>query len=526
MRDKTKQLNNLKDILRHEKSIDISHPSKTDKKTLVTLRGIWKFFAGIPVLKGVDLDLNSGEIHALLGGNGSGKSTLMKILSGVYKADSGDIEFNGHPIEIHNPSHGHKLGIYLVPQEPEIFPHLTVEENILLGSDLELSEAREKIKRFSHDLGFKGNLLDEAGTLTIANQQLLEIIRGSIRDVKVLILDEPTSTLTSREVSSLFDRLRKLASRGIGIFFISHRLNEVLEISDRISVLRDGNFVLNAATDTLNEQDLIDAMLPLKTSADSSKTTNAKIRPKPGEPILEIHQLNADAFTDVTLQVRTGEIVGLTGLVGAGRTELACAILGIDPHVEGQVKIGGKEIDHRTIRNCQKMGLVYLPEDRHAHGIFLDLPNVQTTSASVLPKLGRFLISGRLEKEMANRYIKLLRIKLSGLSQIAHTLSGGNQQKIVLSKVLASGPRIIILDEPTRGVDAQARQDIYRIIEYLTTQDVGILLISSDLEEVVHLSDRILVMHQGRIVDELQHTEFQIERITTASFGLKANYES
>ncbi len=500
-------------------SPDSSLADKPTQQPLVALKGIWKMFAGIPVLNGVDLALKPGEIHALLGGNGSGKSTLMKILSGVYTADAGSIELEGHPVTIHNPSHGHELGIYLVPQEPEIFPHLTVEENILLGSDLEPADAREQIKRFANDLGFEGSLLEAAGTLTIANQQLLEIIRGLIRQAKVLILDEPTSTLTSREVDSLFARLRRLASQGIGIFFISHRLNEVLDISEHISVLRDGRFVLSAPTETLTTRDLIQAMLPEET--ETLAEPQARTQSSLGDVALAVQNLTGEAFMDVTFQVRAGEVVGLTGLVGAGRTELAHGILGIDPHVTGQVTIGGQTAVRRTIRRCQEMGLVYVPEDRHAHGIFLDLPNVQTTTAAILPKLGRFLLSGQSERHIANRYVDLLQIKLSSLSQLAHMLSGGNQQKIVLSKALASEPRIIILDEPTRGVDAQARQDVYRIIRTLTAQQVGVLLISSDLEEVVQLSDRVLVMHQGRIVEELSHSECEIERITTASFGLK-----
>ncbi len=493
---------------------------KPAQKPLVSLKGIWKVFTGVPVLKGVDLELKSGEIHALLGGNGSGKSTLMKILSGVYTADAGSIELEGRPVEIHSPSHGHKLGIYLVPQEPEIFPHLTVEENILLGAELNPVAARERIKQFASDLGFEGNLSEEAGMLSIANQQILEIIRGLIREAKVLILDEPTSTLTSREVDSLFARMRKLAARGMGIFFISHRLNEVLAISEHISVLRDGSFVLSEATKALTTRDLIKAMLPEETEA-IPPNQEARDLPNLGDVALEVTNLTGEAFMDATFQVRAGEVVGLTGLVGAGRTELAHAILGIDPHVEGEVKIGGETAVKRTIRRCQEMGLVYVPEDRHAHGIFLDLPNVQTTTAAILPKLGRFLLSGSREREIANRYVDLMQIKISSLSQLSHTLSGGNQQKIVLSKALASEPRVIILDEPTRGVDAQARLDVYRIIRALTAQQVGVLLISSDLEEVVQLSDRVLVMHQGRIVEELAHSECQIERITTASFGLK-----
>jgi AI-2 transport system ATP-binding protein len=494
---------------------------RRSKKPLVSLKSIWKVFAGVPVLKGVDIELKAGEIHALLGGNGSGKSTLMKILSGVYTADAGTIELEGSPVTIHNPSHAHELGIYLVPQEPEIFPHLTVEENILLGSDLQSTEARERIKRFAADLSFEGDLSEPAGRLSIASQQLLEIIRGLIRQAKVLILDEPTSTLTSREVDSLFARLRKLSARGIGIFFISHRLGEVLAISQHISVLRDGDFVLSEATKSLTTRDLVRAMLPdeAESNGDSAKARHEL--PRLGEAVLEVTGLAGETFKNISFQVRSGEIVGLTGLVGAGRTELANAILGTDPETSGQVRICGQEAKVRNVRRCQELGLVYVPEDRHAHGIFLDLPNLQTTTAAILPKLGRFLISARQERTIANNYVKQLQIRISGLTQLARTLSGGNQQKVVLSKTLASHPRVIIMDEPTRGVDAQARQDVYHIIHELTSQQVGVLLISSDLEEVAQLSDRVLVMYQGRIVEELSHSECQIERITTACFGLK-----
>jgi AI-2 transport system ATP-binding protein len=496
-------------------------PERRRKKPLASLKGIWKVFAGVPVLKGVDIELKAGEVHALLGGNGSGKSTLMKILSGVYTADAGTIELDGSPVDIDNPSHAHEMGIYLVPQEPEIFPHLTVEENILLGSDLQPAEAQDRIKRFAADLGFEGDLSEPAGRLSIANQQLLEIIRGLIRQAKVLILDEPTSTLTSREVDSLFARIRRLTSRGIGVFFISHRLGEVLAISNHISVLRDGDFVLSAATKSLTTRDLVRAMLPEESEANGRAAKIERELPKLGEPVLEVTDLAGEAFKNVSFLVRAGEIVGLTGLVGAGRTELANAILGTDPETRGQVRINGQAATHRSIHRCQEMGLVYVPEDRHAHGIFLDLPNLQTTTAAILPKLGRFLLSIRQERAIASQYVDQLKIKVAGLSQLARTLSGGNQQKVVLSKALASNPHIIILDEPTRGVDAQARQDVYHLIHQLTSQQVGVLLISSDLEEVAQLSDRVLVMYQGGIIEELTHSECQIERITTACFGLE-----
>jgi AI-2 transport system ATP-binding protein len=488
---------------------------------LIAMRGIWKVFDGVPVLRGVNLNLLPGEIHALLGGNGSGKSTLMKILSGVYTAEAGSVEMNGSPIAIHGPSDAHAMGIYLVPQEPQIFPHLTVEENILLGAGLQQQEARSRIVELARDLGFEGDLSAEAGMLSIANQQLLEIIRGLLRNARVLIFDEPTSTLTFREVDSLFAIIRKLAEKGIGIFFISHRLNEILTLSERISVLRDGNLVLSAPTSTLTSRDLIRAMLP-ETSSNNGETGHEHPSATFGEVVLEISGLSGDAFQNLNLSVRAGEVVGLAGVVGAGRTELAHAILGLEHAARGTVMIAGQVADRRSPRRCAELGLVYLPEDRHAHGIFLELPNLYTTTASILPRLGKVLLSQSEEARIGARFVDQLRIKINSLSQQARTLSGGNQQKVVLSKCLAGDPKVVILDEPTRGVDAKARQDVYHLIRKLTEQGVGILLISSDLEEVIQLSDRVLVMYHGQIVEELPRAQCQIERITASAFGVRS----
>ena len=506
-----------------DKTQKVVEVDAAEAPAVASLKGIWKIFDGVPVLRGVNLDVKPGEIHALMGGNGSGKSTLMKILSGVYTAESGEILLEGKPVQIEGPAHAHQLGIYLVPQEPNVFPHLSVEENILIGSSLEAATARERIKRLAEEFGFEENLSEPAGKLNIANQQLLEIIRGLLRNAKILILDEPTSTLTFREVDSLFARLRKLTERGIGIIFISHRLNEVLDISDRVSVLRDGVFVLDEPTANLTSRDLIRAMLPDAASAEVDEQARRNKR-KPGqigEIVLEVNSLSGEAFHNVSFNIRAGEVVGLAGLVGAGRTELAQAIFGIDKHVRGNVSVNGKPLLRRSPRICQDTGLIYVPEDRHEHGIFLELPNAQTTTAGILPHLGRFLLSFKQEKHIANQFVNQLKIKVTGLSQLSRTLSGGNQQKVVLSKALAGQPRVIILDEPTRGVDAKARQDVYQLIQQLTTDGVGILLISSDLEEVTQLSDRVLVMYHGAIAEELAHSDCQIERITEAAFGLR-----
>jgi AI-2 transport system ATP-binding protein len=506
-------------------AIQPENPSRGD--VAVALHDIWKVFAGVPVLKGIDFELRAGEIQALLGGNGSGKSTTVKILCGAYQPTAGTIEMNGQVVQFDRPSEAHRHGIYMVPQEPHIFPHLTVEENLLLGDGIDPDGALEKARRLAKETGFEADFSSPGGFLSIANQQLVEILRGLLRDAKVLIFDEPTSALTVREVESLFQHMQRLKARGIAILFISHRLNEVLEISDRVSVLRDGSFVLSAPTATLTAGKLVEAMLPGAAAGNAASPApsdpKAAARPtvtRSGTPVLEVNGLNGDMFQDVSLKVWPGEVVGLAGLVGAGRTELAEAILGLDKEVHGEVRIAGQPVNNRTPRACQERGLCYVPEDRHAHGIFLELPHPSTTSASVLGTLGRFFLWPGRERALSDRFVGEFDIRTSSRAQLSGQLSGGNQQKIVLSKTLAAEPKIIILDEPTRGIDARARLDVYRIIRDLTARGVAVLLISSELGEIVDLSDRVLVMYRGR-VEELSARKIGLDEVSAASFGLQ-----
>jgi AI-2 transport system ATP-binding protein len=498
--------------------------AKDSPGTLVSLEGIWKFFGGVAVLKGVDLDLRPGEVHALLGGNGSGKSTMMKILSGAYVRDGGTILQGGKPVTFSSPEAAHQHGIYLVPQEPKVFPNMSVYENIVCGMKVTGPAMVERVAGYAADLGLEGDLQDPASTLSIANQQLLEIIRGLVRDARVLILDEPTSTLTFKEVSSLFSRMRLLTEKGIGIFFISHRLNEIFEISDRVSVLRDGVIVLSENRKKLSTQDLIRAMLPAAECAEENGVNIADMVPRTkvarGEEILRVEELSGYGFNRVSFSVHAGEVLGFAGVVGAGRTELAHAILGLDAFATGRVYVRGAEFASRSPGSCLARGIGYLPEDRHLHGIFLDLPNVQTMSAGVLKRLGRPFLSKKKEKALATRYIEDLRIKVTSGAQTSRTLSGGNQQKVVLAKILAAEPELVILDEPTRGVDAKARQDVYKLIGELRESGISVILISSDLPEVIQESDRILVMHNGRIEAEYPREDFDLERITSSAFGL------
>jgi AI-2 transport system ATP-binding protein len=490
---------------------------------ILSLSDIWKSFNGVPVLKGVNMTLKEGEIHALLGGNGSGKSTLMKIISGIYSRDAGTICVDGEEVEFQNPAQAHQGRIYLVPQEPQIFPHLSIEENIILGTGSKVGDVTDEIVRIGETLGFTEALNELAGGLSIAHQQLLEIIRGLIRKARVLILDEPTSTLTFKEVNSLFERLRTLKETGIGIFFISHRLNEILEIADRVSVLRDGHMVLNEGVEKLDHLKLVRAMLP------EGKTEQEEVFHSTGEHIdqqvaFELKNLSSEDFKDVSLYVKKGEVVGLAGVVGAGRTELAEAVMGLNQGCTGTVVVNGRELQNRSPELCQESGLVYVPEDRAAHGIFLGQPNFFTTTSSILKKFGKLFISAGKEYGVARKFIEQFRIKVTGPDQMSTTLSGGNQQKVVLSRVIACDPDVIILDEPTRGVDAEARLDVYKIIRNLTRQGVGVLLISSDLEEIIELSDRIYIMYHGQITGEYGRQECDIETITAGAFGVQSKH--
>ncbi len=485
---------------------------------LVALRGIWKVFESVTVLRGIDFEILPGKVHALLGGNGSGKSTMVKIISGAYQPTAGTIEIGGTATTLARPSEAHAKGIYMVPQEPHIFPNLPILENLTTGLQGDPADNAARARQLAAEIGLKADFASSGGTLSIANQQLVEITRGLLRNARVLILDEPTSSLTRREVASLAAQIQRLTAQGIGILFISHRLNEVLELSDHIDVLRDGHFVLSAPSATLTTDMLVEAMLPEDFAAPAE--TAAVRGAHAGEaPVLVVKNLSGQVFRDVSFEVYPGEVVGISGVVGSGRTELAEAVFGIDQDCTGEVSIAGRPAPRRSPQICQEVGLSYVPEDRHAHGIFLELPSAQTVSSGVM-SLGRSrFMSTAEEVALADRFVDRLRIKVASAMQVARTLSGGNQQKIVLAKTLAPEPRAIILDEPTRGIDARARQDVYRIIRELTADGVGVVVISSEVGEIAEVSDRIMVMKRGRL-SELPAGTKSIEQISAATFDM------
>lgn len=496
---------------------------------VLELTNVWKLFNGVAVLKGVDLALYPGQVHALLGGNGAGKSTLMKIVSGLYKPDTGSVRIKGQELHKFTPREAHKMGVYLVPQEPLLFPSLSVLENITLKTAYSPPAAKTRIQSFLQALNEKIDLATSAANLTIAEQQIIEILRGLIRDASILILDEPTSALTPKEASVLFERIKKLAAKGVSVVFISHKLNEVREIADRISILRDGRFVLSDITSNVSDSKIVDEMtrsreesadLPIKPSTTHSSRTSLET-----SEVLRVERLTGEGFSDISFSLKRGEILGLAGVVGSGRTELAETLFGLRPINKGEVYYLGQPITKLlSPHNCFERGIVYLPEDRKANGLFLD-SSVQWNVASAILSRQPWWLQRRQEAKLAQGFSNDLAIVCHSLQQRAASLSGGNQQKVLLAKCLALKPKVLILDEPTRGVDVKTRNQIYNLIKQLAGSGMGIILISSDLEEVTRLSDRVLVIHHGHEAGTLQGAGVSTRNITQLAFGISQRQE-
>ncbi|MCP8894471.1 autoinducer 2 ABC transporter ATP-binding protein LsrA [Shinella daejeonensis] len=481
------------------------------------LTDIWKSYGPVPVLKGVSLALQAGEVHALLGGNGAGKSSLMKIMSGIIPANSGAIEIDGSPLTHASPALAQQLGLYLVPQEAHILPNQSVLENICLGLSPSPRSLRPRIERLVTELAVSLDLDAQAAALEIAERQIVEILRGLVRDARVLILDEPTSALTPFETAALFQRIRKMQAQGVGIFFISHKLREIREICDTISVLRDGVIVLSGLLGDFSDTEIIDAMSRVQISGQAERESADRTVSRIGRPRLSVRGLSGEGFRDISLEVRAGEILGLAGVVGAGRTEFAETLFGLRRQSAGSVFLEDAELSDRSPRKCINRGLVYLPEDRQQHGLFLEAPLYWNVSSYLVHKLPFFLKPGA-ERKVFDGFRESMGIKCTGAGQQARGLSGGNQQKVLLAKCLSARPRVLILDEPTRGVDVAARNDIYELIRTLAAEGVAIVLISSDFDEIEQLADRVQVMAFGQSGGELTD-DISIDAIARLSFG-------
>lgn len=496
---------------------------------LLSVRGMTKAFGSNKVLKSVDLDLEQGEILALIGGNGAGKSTLMKIIMGIYQPDSGEISINGKPLAMTKPSVALSAGIYMVPQEPMLFPNMTVEENITMGFTENQRELRTRLKNIIDDIGWTFDLGRKASTLSIAEQTLVEILRALLREAKILILDEPTSALTFDEVESFFRVIEDLRKKNIGIIYITHRLAEVFEIATHVSIMCDGIITLHGPVSEFNREMLIKSLLPPNAVQADNKDVACKIMDYKGkEPIFELKNFSGYGFNDISLKVYPGEILGVAGVVGAGRTELVSTIFGRDKALGGHVILDGKDITGMKTKDVLKAGINYVPEDRYLQGTFgISTVGSNISSASLNDKsLGRFLLNRKNERSLAQTYIDSFRIKVTGQDQLMSSLSGGNQQKAVIGRSLSTKPKLVIMDEPTRGIDAAARGDIYSIIHKLRDTGVAILLVSSDMEEIVELSDRAVSVFQGRVNAELCKEQITQDNLTSASFGVVIGKEA
>ena len=482
-----------------------------EKSNLLECRNICKSFGENHVLKGINIKLFSGEVSAIIGGNGAGKSTLMKIIMGIYKADKGEIFLNSNEFKSLTPSIALNNGVYLVPQEPMLFKNMTVLENILIGLQGKISDQKVELQSLIKELKWDINLERRADTLTIAEQQLVEILKGLIRNPKILILDEPTSSLTFNETKTLFELVEKLKKEGVAILYITHRLNEVFQIATDIIIMRDGKVSLSGKTQEFTNDMLIQALLPDGTDLESMKKM---------KNIREIENLSGNGFKDISLKVYPGEILGLAGVVGAGRTELAETIFGKDEVHSGKVILEKIDITNKSTDEVIHLGLNYVPEDRFKHGIFKISDLGMNITSACLQSIGKYFIDRNRENEMYEYFKKSFKIKSMNIEDEIGSLSGGNQQKVVIAKAIASMPKLLILDEPTRGIDAAARGDVYRIIEELKERGLAILMISSDMEEIVQLSDRALTMYHGRLNSEFLGEEINQENLIGASFGL------
>lgn len=501
----------------------------SDEFTL-EVRGICKSFPGVHALNDVSLGIKSGEVHALVGENGAGKSTLMKILSGAYTKDEGEILLRGQPVEIDNPAHAQELGISIIYQEFTLAPHLSAEANIYIGREprskffsfVKKRQIRTEAQALVDDLGVDIEVSRLVRDLNVSQQQSVEIAKALSMNADIIIMDEPTSALAESEVDTLFEVIKRLKAKGYTFIYISHNLGEVFEISDRISVLRDGELIGTRETSELEPGEVIRMMVG-RTLDDLFPKQEVEI----GDPLLEVRNLSRrGVIHDVSFTLRRGEILGIAGLLGAGRSELMRCIFGADKTTSGEILMDGKQSRIRSPIDAVAAGIGFVPEDRKQQGLFLGLAMRINASAVILPELARFGFVNRTEeKERTQASIKSLQIKTAGHEQLVGDLSGGNQQKVVLAKWLAIKPKVLILDDPTRGIDVGAKVAIHMLMGEFAKQGVGIILISSELPEVLGMSDRILVMDGGMIKGEFSREEATQEKLMMAATGQKGRSE-
>lgn len=488
----------------------------------IEMRNISKSFGNNKVLEKIDLELQSGQVHALMGENGAGKSTLMNILTGLFPATKGTITIDGKEMAFANPQEAEEFGISFIHQEMNTWSDMTVLENLFLGREIKNSfgllnqkAMKEKANQAFERLGVSIPLNAEIGKLSVGQQQMIEIAKSLLSEVSILIMDEPTAALTDRETESLFSIINSLKAQGVGIVYISHRMEEIFRITDLITVMRDGLVVDTTPTNETTSDELVKKMVGRELE-DYYPDKTAKI----GEVAFEVSHLSGSDFEDVSFQVRKGEILGFSGLMGAGRTEVMRAIFGIDTLKSGQIKIDGQEVSIANPVQAIEKGIGFLTENRKDEGLILDFSikdNMTLPSTRDFSKHGFF--DDKTSTEFVNQLIERLRVKSGTPKLPVGNLSGGNQQKVVLAKWIGIAPKILILDEPTRGVDVGAKREIYQLMNELAERGVPIIMVSSDLPEILGVSDRIIVMHEGRISGELSQSEANQELVMQLATG-------
>jgi rhamnose transport system ATP-binding protein len=504
----------------------MSPTANSNSGRVLELEHATKAFAGVHALEDVSLELRAGEAHALVGENGAGKSTLVKILGGVHQPDAGALRIGGRQVVLAGPAEARDLGIAVIYQEPTLFPDLSVAENVFIGRQplkpgrrIDSRAMDATLKEIFERLGVRLDPERIARGLSIAEQQLVEIAKALSHEAKVVIMDEPTAALSPVEVERLSGVVATLRAHGTAVLFISHRLGEVFEICQRVTVLRDGRLVFSKDLEGLSPDDLVRAMVGREVLVGAHESHEA------GDRVLEVDQLTREGvFLDISFEVRAGEIVALAGLVGAGRSEVARAIFGIDRYDAGSVKVGGRALKRGSPTAAMAAGIGFVPEDRRQQGLVMELSIAQNVALASLRRLTRRgLLSGRRERSFAADWAKRLQVKYNRITSPVTFLSGGNQQKIVLAKWLSRKPALLIVDEPTRGIDVGTKAEVHRLIGSLARDCVAVLVISSELPEVLSLADRILVMHEGRLAAELTHEGATEEAIVAAATGQRSS---
>ena len=490
---------------------------------LLSLRHAAKAFGAVQALIDGSIELNPGEVHALVGENGAGKSTLVKILAGVYQPDAGSLLVGGREVTLHSPAAAQAAGIAVIYQEPTLFPDLSVAENMFIGRQplrsgrrIDTRTMRAEAAAIFSRLGLALDPARIARGLSIADQQVVEIGKALSLDARIIVMDEPTAALSAAEVDRLFEVIRTLREQGAAVLFISHRLEEIFAICQRVTVMRDGKQVLTDTLDDLTAADLVRAMVG-RELAQQSREAHAT----PGEPMLTVGRLTREGvFTDISLTVRAGEIVALAGLVGSGRSEVARAIFGIDKYDAGTVNVRGRALRKGSPTSAMAAGVGFVPEDRRQQGLVMDMSVQQNVALASLRRLSHAgIIRSSAERALASDWATRLKIKYGRLRDPVATLSGGNQQKVVLAKWLGRKPQVLIVDEPTRGIDVATKAEVHHLLVQLARDGVAVLMISSELPEVLLVSDRVLVMREGRLMAEFTHEEASEEEIMSAATG-------